>query len=313
MSLAGDTPIPTPGGWKKLDRLAEGDIVFDQAGHTCTVVAVCRRQPEQLFRVAFDDESFLEAGSRQPWVTASHQLRHKTHKGNFAIKDWAWDFAPPTTLEVRESLIYQRESLVEAMHSVPLAMPLMLPDQDLPIDPYLLGLGLGDGSSGGPVITCHRDDEDNYRLRALEARENWRVTNDKNGVLTCSLAHGPHRLFRTRLRELGVLNNKHIPAIYLRASMDQRLEQMRGLMDSDGCVDPRAGQAEYTSISDSLSRGVLELALTLGLKATRKRGEAQLNGLRISDKWRVTFTPTLAVFSLPRKAEVLVLQRRVVW
>ena len=270
--------------------------MFDQAGHPCTVVAVCHRQPEPLFHVTFEDKSYLVAGGQQPLVTASHSLRHKTHKGNFAIRDWAWDFAPPTTLDVREFLIYQRESLAEAMHSVPLAMPLILPDQDPLIDPYLLGLWPGDGSSGGPVITCHRDDEGHYRQRALEAGENWRIINDRNGVLTCSLAHGPHRLLVTRLRELGVLNDKHIPAVYLRASTDQRLELMRGLMDSDGCVDPMAGQAEYTYISESLSRGVLELALTLGQKATRKKGEAKLNGVRTSDKWRVTFTPTLLVF-----------------
>ena len=75
-------------------------------------------------------------------------------------------------------------------------------------------------------------------------------------------------------------------------------------MDSDGCVDHR-GQAEFTSISEVLSRGVLELALTLAQKATRRKGDAKLYGIRISDKWRVTFAPTIHVFSLPRKAEIL--------
>ena len=57
------------------------------------------------------------------------------------------------------------------MHSVPVARPLRLPDADLPIDPYILGLWLGDGSSTAPNITCHRDDEHYYRERAIAAGE----------------------------------------------------------------------------------------------------------------------------------------------
>ena len=305
MALAGDTAIPTPEGWIPLDQIAAGRMVFDQRGSPCTVVAVCHRQPEPVFRVAFDDQSCLLAGAGQPWVTATHRLRHRTHIGNFAIDDWAWDFAPPTTEQIRSSLIHRRGSLVEAMHSVPLAMPLVLPGQELPIDPYLLGLWLGDGSSGSPVITCHRDDEAHYFLKARHAGEKWRVMNNRNGVLSCSLARGPHPLFHTRLRELELLNNKHVPPMYLRASIAQRLDLLRGLMDSDGCIGHRGGQAEFTSILQRLARDTFELVLTLGQKATLREGEAKLNGIRISEKWRVTFTPTVGVFLLPRKADVL--------
>ena len=178
----------------------------------------------------------------------------------------------------------------------------MLPDRELlPIDPYLLGLWLGDGSSGSPVIISHRDDEPHYRESALSAGENWRIMTDRNGVLTCSMARGPDPLFLIRLRQLDVLNNKHVPGIYLRAGIDQSLEVLRGLMDSDGCVSRSTGKAEYTSISEHLSRGALELTLSLGQKATRKKGDAMLYGRRISDKYRVTFAPTICVFSLPRK------------
>ena len=191
------------------------------------------------------------------------------------------------------------------MHSLPLAMPLMLPDRKLLIDPYLLGLWLGDGTSSHSVINCHRDDEPHYRHKADSAGEKWRIRMNKDDVLSCSMARGPHPVFLTRLRQLEVLNNKHVPPVYLRAGIDQRLELLRGLMDSEGCVGRGRAGSEFTSISASLSKGVLELPLTLGQKSTRKRGDAKLNGIIISDKWRLTFTPTIGVFSLPRKAEVL--------
>ena len=253
----------------------------------------------------FDDQSHLMAGAHQPWVTMTHHLRHRIHLGKFALRDSAWDFAPPTTEEIRGSLIHQRKSLKESNHSVPVAMPLDLPHLELPIDPYLLGLWLGDGSSGSATITTHRDDEPHYRHKALSAGEKWRTRIDRNEVLLCSLTRGPHPLFRTRLRQLEVLNNKHVPPLYLRASIDQRQALLMGLMDSDGCVDRSSAKVEYTSISAELSRGALELALTLGQKATRRKGDAFLNGRRVSDKWRINFSPTICVFSLPRKAEVL--------
>ena len=255
MALVSNTPIATPDGWAPLYQISSGQTVFDQAGQQCTVLAVCHRGLEPVYRVMFDDGSCLVAGAQHPWVTLTHSLRHQIHVGNFALPDWAWNFAPPTTEQVKACLIHRRKSLVESMHSVPVAMPLILPERELPIDPYLLGLWLGDGSSGSPVITSEWKDEPHYRDRALLAGENWRIMGDKKGVLTCSMARGSHPLFLHRLRDLEVFNNKHIPPVYLRASAPQRLELLRGLMDSDGCIGRRAGQAEFTSISPDLSGG----------------------------------------------------------
>ena len=168
MALAGETPVPTLEGWMLINKIRPGQTVFDQSGRQNTVVAVCHREPEPVFRVAFDDESYLTAGADQPWVTATHPLRHRAHTGGFRIENLAWDFLPPTTEQIQSSLIHRRGSLIEAMHSVPVAGPLILPGRELPIDPYLLGLWLGDGTSGSAhhhlprgrrtclAETCHR-------------------------------------------------------------------------------------------------------------------------------------------------------------
>ena len=211
-------------------------------------------------------------------------------------------------------MLHESGTLVEAMHSVPLARPLQLPDRPLPIDPYLLGLWLGDGASAAPDITCHPDDEPHYRKRALAAGEQWRIRDShgpRKDILTCTMSHGPEPRFSDRLRDLGVKGNKHIPTLYLRSAYEQRLALLQGLMDFDGYIADR-GVAEYTSISHQLARGVLELPLTLGQKAVLGKGVATLYGRVISDKWRVLFTPTIYVASLPRKSNRLTgfLERR---
>ena len=312
--LTNATPIPTPDGWTTVGEIAVGQQVFDDRGEPCTVVGVYPQGGQPVYRVRFDHKSVLWAGARQPWVTLTHSHRSKIHKATRYLEQWASCLVPFTTEEIGTHLLHESGKLVEAMHSVPLARPLQLPDRHLPIDPYLLGLWLGDGSSVAADITCHTDDEPHYRERALAAGENWRIRNfggPGRDILTCTMSGEPRPRFLTRLRELGVKGNKHVPTLYLRSGNEQRLALLQGLMDSDGHIDQR-GLAEYTSISHSLALGVLELALTLGQKAVLGQGVATLYGRAISDKWRVLFTPTIYAASLPRKADRLTgfLERR---
>ena len=307
IGLADRTPIPTPEGWTTVEEIAVWQQAFDERGEPCTVLEVHPQGEQLVCRVIFDDWSVLVSGARQPWVTLTHSHRAKIHKETRSLDHWASSLMPFTTEEIGTHLLHESGTLVEAMHTVPLARPLQLPDRHLPIDPYLLGLWLGDGSSVAADITCHPDDKPHYRVRALAAGENWRIRNfggPGGDILTCTMSGEPHPRFLTRLRELGVKGSKHIPTLYLRSGNEQRLALLHGLMDSDGHIDQR-GLAEYTSISVKLARGVLELALTLGQKAVLGQGVATLDGRVISDKWRVCFTPTVCAASLPRKTDRL--------
>ena len=314
MGLADDTPIPTPDGWTTVGEIAVGQQAFDERGEPCTVVGVYPQGEQPVCRVRFDGKSALLAGARQPWVTLTPSHRSQIHRETRSINHWASCLIPPTTEDIGAHLLHESGTLVQAMHSVPLALPMQLPERHLPIDPYLLGLWLGDGASVAPDITCHTDDEPHYRKRALAAGEHWRIRNfggPTGDVLTCTMSRGPEPRFSARLRDLGVKGNKHIPTLYLRSGNEQRLALLQGLMDSDGYIADR-GVAEYTSISHRLALGVRELALTLGQKAALGWGVATLYGRPISDKWRVFFTPTIYAASLPRKADRLTefLERR---
>ncbi len=113
-----------------------------------------------------------------------------------------------------------------------------------------------------------------------------------------------------QLRAAGVLRNKHIPAVYLRASTEQRLALLQGLMDTDGTIDTRQGHSEFTQggVHRDLAVQVLELVRSLGIKASEVSDEPShyldANGNRVpcSGKHRFTFTTDLPVFRLPRKA-----------
>jgi phage terminase large subunit-like protein len=101
------------------------------------------------------------------------------------------------------------------------------------------------------------------------------------------------------LRQLGVLNNKHVPAIYLRASISQRLALLQGLMDTDGSVND--SKVEFSNSNWLLVEAVAELATSLGQKPVITERRARLNGRDYGPCWRVTWRPTMQVFRLPRK------------
>ena len=305
MGLADETPIPTPDGWTTVGEIAVEQRAFDECGEPCTVVGVYPQGNQPVCRVTFNDWSVLLAGTRHEWLTITDRQRYQIHEGTSSLALWATlRFFGTTTEEVRLSLTHDAGGCIKTNHSIPLAKALRLPARDLLIDPYLLGLWLGDGSSYQPLIFCDRKDEPYYRQRALAAGENWRIMRAKKNVLTCALSGEPDPRFLTRLRTLGVVGNKHVPATYLRAGAEQRLKLMWGLMDSDGYVDTH-GQAEYVSIMERLAHGVLELALSLGQKATMHQGSATLYGKFVSDKWRIHFAPTINVAGLPRKSDRL--------
>ena len=102
------------------------------------------------------------------------------------------------------------------------------------------------------------------------------------------------------LRSMGLLGNKHIPADYLRGSVEQRTALLQGLMDSDGYVD-KWGRCDFTSIHFTLAEQVMELVASLSLRPTLAKKRATLYGVDCGPKYEVQFTPDRPVFRLPRK------------
>ena len=110
-----------------------------------------------------------------------------------------------------------------------------------------------------------------------------------------------HGTVQACLRSIGVLGNKHIPAVYLRASEPQRRALLAGLLDTDGyCA--KAGRIEYYSTCEQLARDVYHLVATLGYKASLRSKTARLHGKDCGTVWTVVFTTADKVFRLSRKA-----------
>jgi hypothetical protein len=287
-ALDPETMIPTPDGWRKLDDLDEGDKVFDEAGRIRYVTARADWDDRPCYRVTFGDGTSIIADANHQWVTTTLSERSKRKAPQVR-----------TTTEIASSV---KTGMGSSNHGIAWASALDYPAQVLPLDPYVLGMWLGDGHSRTAAITCHADDLDET-MGLIEAA-GYPVESKTNGD-----TNGQGRLIRVyggskwasdgpsaALRVLVVMENKHIPAAYLRGSIEQRRALLAGLMDSDGYVDA-TGRCEFTNTNASLSFGVAELVRSLGIGAaltTKTNSHGNLC-------WLVKFTPKWAPFRLSRK------------
>ena len=163
-------------------------------------------------------------------------------------------------------------------------VPVEFPEQPIPIPPYILGLWLGDGTSANQHITT-ADPEVVEEIQAFAKAWHLLITKQRkseNKATTYSLVakHGtgdwqnhPNR-FLLALRQLTLLNNKHIPSDYLLNSREIRLQLLAGLIDSDGAIN-NYGLIFYNT-NERLAEQVCGLARTLGFRAQCTRYAAKL-------------------------------------
>jgi len=194
-------------------------------------------------------------------------------------------------------------SHARANHAISVACPLVLPDANLPIAPYFLGVWLGDGTSRTNQITTADPaliteiERDGYTVRSLKSHPYLYAVDDENGKAVSRWQPG----MTGRLRALGLQLNKHIPAIYLRASEQQRRALLAGLLDTDGTVN-RDGAVEFTTTNPRLAQDVYELVCSLGFRPSLRCGRSRYKGKDCGPKWTLAFTTGEQVFRLERKA-----------
>lgn len=323
------TLVPTPSGWATMGELKAGDLVFNEVGSPVKVlIAHDPYMPQKLYRVSFSDGTHVDADGEHLWQTWTHMERsswmneqRKRGLGAHELpREWPFlrfpvrdnqgrvtgDRGPEvrTTQEIVDTFAYGSRG--DRNHSIPIAWPLELPERKLPIDPWLLGYWLGNGSStGSSIASGSKDGEmDADFVQASISQAGWDSAHRRDIENRGHSVFDLHISFKRLLESVGTLGTRKIPAQYLRASETQRLQLLRGLCDSNGYVDASKSHVEYcTTHSKKYATQVLELVRSLGERPVLSEGRASLNGEDVGPKWRVSWRPRIHnPFSLPRKA-----------
>lgn len=285
-----DTLIPTPDrGFVPMSHIHVGDKVFGSDGKPCNVIFESRIEEKPiLYRVKFNDGSYIDACKDHRWLTTTKQIRRSIKKNRGKMPNRSPLQTPKvyTTEEIKNSLKHGNEY----NHAIPCCEPIDMPHAPLPIDPYLLGTWLGDGNSHcGSICKPEQEIFDEIEKRGYRVL-NWQADNKSRSVEGLS----------NLLKQNNLLCNKHIPSIYLWASIEQRLSLLQGLMDTDGTID-KQGKCCFDNTNKNIADGVLHLLVSLGEKPCRGERVGKLYGKEKKLCYRIYFNPSIPAFRLSRK------------
>lgn len=154
------------------------------------------------------------------------------------------------------------------------------------IDPYLLGLWLGDGFSHTGIISVGRNERE--IVEYLDSIEGVFKRNDRYNYTVRMPA------LTERLKKLGVLKNKHIPKEYITDSSYNRLRLLAGLIDSDGYKPKDRNMIEFVNTNKRLIDGFVELCRSLGFHTSIRTKIPKLYGKPCARCWTVSIKGKLS-------------------
>ena len=274
--LALDTLLPTPEGFTTMGDVAVGDYLFGTTGRPTRVVAKSAVHHRRCFRISFKN------GATPIVCDDDHLWRVRRRSAGS-----------------RHYEVLVKAAALEKGDFIECAAPLQGRPVRLPVDPYVLGCWLGDGHVRDGMISkpdadlFHNIEKRGYPVLPVQPSSRMGRT---------------VKLLRGQLDAAGLLNNKHVPRVYFRAPVKDRLLLLHGLMDTDGSLNKVRGEANFVNTDKGLVESVAELVSSLGekpyLTKLRHRGFGK-EGVH----WRVMFSPRMFnPFRLPRKRDLVKLR-----
>lgn len=282
-AIANRTVIPTPTGYRKHGEICPGDYVFGPDGCPTKVLRISE-EGVMDYDVTFSTGETINCNGDHLWTVYDR---------------WSQKWK---TLDTRSIASCEQEQD---------RCRFFIPDEpclefacgkDLLLHPYFLGCWLGDGTSTEPSIT--HDVRDREHLEKMRSLGYWvtakypqvsgnavRSTFRRQGVLE-------------KIRSLGLYDNKRIPEVYATSSVDDRLELLAGLIDTDGHVEKKSGRVRISTCSKTLAEDIRRLALSLGFRSYILTADSPGYGkYRSTGKvYQVGFQPTQPIpTALPRK------------
>ena len=193
--------------------------------------------------------------------------------------------------------------------------------QKLEIDPYFLGLWLGDGASSNVSIASIDSEIIEYLseyAEKLNLQLSVQTPKDKCPIYSITsgqrgISKHKDKSLQKKLRDIGVLNNKHIPHNYLQNSEKNRLKLLAGLLDSDGYYDDKFHVFEIVQKNEHLTQQIKFLADSLGFRVSMKTKKARIKKINYEcDVYRLRIVGDLDKIptKLPRKQARKLLAKR---
>ena len=261
-ALLNGTKVLTVQGWKSIENITIQDQVFGEDGLPHAVLGVFPQGLKQIWEIEFSDRNIIQCSGDHLWnfQTKSMRDRHSTK--------WMTE----TTEQISHRELKRNNAWQIYLPESPIVQ---YSEQETPIDPYLIGVLLGDGGLSRDYIgfTCAEEDLKQHVAQILEQYDSKLVYTSKydyriSGPLGFGY-HGTQSYLGATLTKLGLRpctsTTKFIPDIYKYNSEAVRIAILQGLMDTDGsCLD---SHYDITLKSRQLILDIQEICESLGFSA----------------------------------------------
>jgi len=251
------------GSLKNVENIQVGDVLMGDDSLPRNVLSLARGR-EMMYEIQqmngdnyVVNESHILSLERTTWKKGRYNPhRRTTEKVDIGIKDYL-DSADNFK---KEYFGYK--------------VPIEYPHQSVPLDPYFIGLWLGDGATGKTDITTADKEIVEYVNDLAEScglhvnvfeSEHMGAASVQSITSKQPFKTGSN-IIRTMLKSLGIFNNKHIPNCYLINTRENRLQLLAGLLDSDGYLGNNC--FEFSNTNKEIIKGTVTLARSLGFKVS---------------------------------------------
>lgn len=249
-----DADVLTPDGFVKMRDIKVGSKVIAGNGNVAVVQGVFPLGKKPTYRFTMDDGSYTDVSDDHLWTVQTRDDR-KSNK-----------YRTISTMDIIKNVRVENGKRLN--YSIDYVPRIEFPEKDLPIDPYLLGVLLGDGGiSSGSIILSTPDKEILDKCEELvPGYEFNHVSRYDYRLVRKERTQRGKNIYFEKLKYLGLWGKhsyeKFIPEIYKYGSYEQRLCLLRGLLDTDGSAC--GGYAEYSTSSEQLANDVKDLVHSLG-------------------------------------------------
>jgi len=288
------TKVATPDGWTTLGEIKIGDTIINPDGGTTYVTGVFPRGKMEMFRVTFSDGATVVCSGDHLWNVRSACQKHRGQGYK--------------TLELNEIIKSGlRLKNGNAKYYIPMVKPVVYSTKELPVDPYVVGYILGNGSLSDWTNKISVPDMETVARLNAAMSEDLQFSNNIDYHVKDKTINGWIKTSKLKGRRSW---EKHIPEEYLYSSIEQRLALLQGLCDSDGYAADTG--VEYSTTSKQLCDAFVGLVQSLGgtchvhtcYPTYSYKGEMRIG--RLAYQIYASFPDTITPFRLTRKLNAYV-------
>ena len=296
--------IPTTEGFKPMGDLKIGDLIYGEDGKAHPITKIFEHKDKEIYLVKFSDGTQVECGLDHLWkVRTKNMVKRKQGWKTMSLKEMI-----ESGLQYSDEYRIKQGLKPRSKYEIPISNALEYKEKKYLIHPYILGACIGDGNlcSGSINISIPDSERETSERISLLLNEDMILKEDRS--TSCPRYRIQHKIrqhknkFYTEIKRLG-LNivgiKKFIPDEYKFGSVEQRIDLLRGLMDTDGTIG-KQNRITFSTNSELLAKDITELVFSLG--GVARIGKYIHKG-KINPEYQVRIQVKFNPFYLKRKAE----------